>query len=322
LDTRDYAEQGRNSILNSLLATKGPEGWAAKLEMAHDPLFGHFKDRAIVLANEAAAEEADSEARTEADCVSLEKYGEAPPATRDAMFSLMRDRLDDIDDLLLQDISPREMWASITDEKLLRRELAREFSNRSNNAYRVDQEAVTADEKETDVRLRSTTSGQQGTIELKVGDNRTALDLRDTLNNQLIEKYMAADDCKAGCLLVSISKDRKWEHPDTGKRLDVDGLNAVLQEEAERLELELGGAVKLMARLLDLRPRLMTEKNAAKQSPRVARKKPKAKKIEIKTTTSAKKKTPAKAKGKGRPAQRKQKTANARKLTTSKAKRR
>jgi hypothetical protein len=44
----------------AMLATTGPEGWAAKLEMANDPLFAHFKDRAIALAQEKAAEEADS----------------------------------------------------------------------------------------------------------------------------------------------------------------------------------------------------------------------------------------------------------------------
>ena len=37
----------------------------------------------------------------------------------------------DIDDLLLSDVSPRELWAGIEDEYLLRRELAREFQNRS-----------------------------------------------------------------------------------------------------------------------------------------------------------------------------------------------
>lgn len=45
----------------------------------------------------------------------------------------------------------------------MRREIARELKNSSNEVYTVDQESVTADEKETDIRLRAL-SGQQGTI--------------------------------------------------------------------------------------------------------------------------------------------------------------
>jgi hypothetical protein len=49
------------------LATTGSEGWAAKVEMAEDPLFANFKDRAIALASERAAEEADDVAWSESD---------------------------------------------------------------------------------------------------------------------------------------------------------------------------------------------------------------------------------------------------------------
>jgi len=176
------------------------------------------------------------------------------------MFALMRDRLDDIDDLLLQDESPREAWANITDEHLMRREIARELKNAAKQIYIVDQESVTADEKETDIRLRSTSSKHIGTIELKLGDGRSGNDLFNTIKDQLLTKYMAADECRAGCLLVTIAKDRKWDHPKTGKKINFDQLMTVLNEEAERLSQELGGEVKLMAKGLNLRPRLRTEK--------------------------------------------------------------
>jgi hypothetical protein len=262
-DTRDDAERGRNAVLNALLATTGPEGWTVKLEMANDPLFAHIKDRAIALAQETAAEEADSVALTEAAFAILDRTGESPPATREAMFALMRDRLDDIDDLLLQDISPRELWASITDEHVMRKELARVLRDAGNQSYTIDQESVTADEKETDIRFRSTGSKQQGTIELKLGDGRSGTDLFNTIRDQLLTKYMAADECRAGCLLVTIAKDRKWDHPQSGKRISFEELMAVLNEEAERLSNELGGTAKLMAKGLDLRPRLRTEKDGA-----------------------------------------------------------
>ena len=254
-DTRDNAEKSRNAVLGALLSTMGPEGWVAKLEMAADPLFNHIKDRAIALAKERAAEEADSVALTEAEFCVLDKTGESPPTTHEAMFALMRDRLDDIDDLLLQDISPRELWASIIDEHVMRRELARALRDAGNQSYTIDQESVTADEKETDIRFRSKEPNVQGVIELKLGDKRrSATDLFNTIRDQLLTKYMAGDECRAGCLLVTIAKDRNWDHPKT-KRCFEELMN-VLNEEAERLSQELGGTAKLMAKGLDLRHEL------------------------------------------------------------------
>ena len=255
-DTRDHAERGRNEVLSALLATTGSEGWAVKLEMAGDPLFEHVRDRVIALAEQRAAEEADNVILTEEQFATLDKTGETPPMTRDAMFALMRDRLEDIDDLLLQDVSPRQLWATITDEHVMRRDLARVLRDAARGSYTVDQESVTADEKETDIRFRSTGSKQQGTIELKLGDERSGTDLFNTIHDQLLTKYMAADECRAGCLLVTISKDRRWDHPKTGKKITFEELMALLDKEAQRLSSELGGAAKLMAKGLDLRARL------------------------------------------------------------------
>lgn len=269
-DTRDRAERGRNAILSALFDTVGPEGWAAKLEMAGDPLFAHFKDRVIALAQEKAAEEADRIVLTEAQFAVLDSTGEAPPSTMETMFALMRDRIDDLDDLLLQDVSPREAWANITDEHVMRRELARELKNTANQNYTVDQESVTADEKETDIRLRSTGSNQQATIELKLGDKRSGTDLFNTIHDQLLTKYMAADECRAGCLLVTISKDREWDYPKTSKRINFEKLMALLNEEAERLSRDLCGKVKLMVKGLDLRPRLGTEREQANTPQRLS----------------------------------------------------
>lgn len=263
-DARDHAERGRNVILGALMGTTGSAGWAAKLALAGDPLFAHFRDRAIAIAREKAAEEADGDALNDKQVADLNRNREAPPSTFEAMFSLLRDRLDDLDELLLEDVSPRESWAAITEERVMRREIARELRNRSNNNYTVDQEAATADEKETDVRLRAL-SGQQAVIELKIGEKpRSAAKLRDALKDQLVNKYMAADECRAGCLLITINSDRTWQHPDTGATLDLAALVAWLNLEAQHIVNSLGGIMRLCAKGLDLRPRLSTENKAHK----------------------------------------------------------
>ncbi len=260
LDTRDNAEYARHQIVSALLETKGEEGWATKLEMADDPICAHFKDRILADAEESWAQEIDSVAFNEAQAIALDKTGEAPASTNEAMFSILCDRLTDLDDLLLCDTTPREAWAGITDEKVMRREIARELSHRANGLYKVDQEAATADEKETDIRLRSVVSDYEAVIELKLANHRTAHDLRNTIYEQLVKKYMAADNSRSGCLLITLAKDRYWDHPDSGKRIKLAELKSLLCDEAKRVEAAMAGSVAIAVHILDLRPRLPKEK--------------------------------------------------------------
>lgn len=256
---RDQAQEGRDVLLSSVLNLSSSKGWAIKLRMADDPLFSHFRDRALVLAKEKAAQEIDTRTYLPGEIISLFKTGESPPATRDELFELMCHRLDNLEELLLQDDSPREAWAGISEEKIMRREIARELGSKANGVYSVDQEGVTADEKETDIRLRVAQYDLQGVIELKLGDGRSGRDLMDTLQKQIVNKYMAPENRRAGFLLVTVAKERNWDHPETGGKLNMDGLRAMLEEEAEKIMHEMGGALKLGVKVLYLRPRLPKE---------------------------------------------------------------
>ena len=130
----------------------------------------------------------------------------------------------------------------------------------------MDQEAVTADEKETDIRLRSVVSEHEAVIELKlIADHRwSARDLRNAIKDQLVRKYMAAENRRAGCLLVVAAKDLKWQHPASGVRIGLPELMSLLHDEAKRVEKEMGGVMALRVHLLDLRPRLPLEKMGQK----------------------------------------------------------
>ncbi|MGL6003230.1 NACHT domain-containing protein, partial [Aeromonas sobria] len=91
-DMRDNAEYARNAILTALLESQGEEGWQVKHDMAIDPLFSHFKDRVLALAQEAWAKEIDSALLDEQQCRELEDKGEVPLTTNAAMFTLLCDR--------------------------------------------------------------------------------------------------------------------------------------------------------------------------------------------------------------------------------------
>lgn len=261
---RDAAENGRRYIFDALMKASGPEALSAKLALAADPLFEHLRDRIAALAQERLAAEIDSSAWEPTEVATLLSRTELSPKTTTDMAQLLVDRLDDLQELLLKDTGPRAGWASIDDENTLRPFIARELEVGSREAYTVDQEAVTADGKETDIRLR-TVSGYQATIELKVGEKgRSARELCDTIDDQLVKKYMAHRDARTGCLLVSVADpDRYWLHPETGERIDRFGLQTLLQSKADVAQRRLGGEARVLARVLDLVPRLSTEKQAA-----------------------------------------------------------
>jgi hypothetical protein len=259
-NARDDAERVRNEIVTALFNAKGEDGWKSKLEMASDPLCAHFKDRIIAVAEENWALEIDATSFSEEQLISINMTGEAPASTSLDMFAIMVNRLDDLKDLLLSDASPSETWTLIPSERLMRREIARVLIDKANGLYNVDQESVTADEKETDIRLRSTVSKHEAIIELKLADNRTFKDLRDTIKDQLVTKYMAAENSRAGCLMITLSKERRWHDPVQMKQIKFPKLISILQKEAERIVEELGGTHHLHVCGLDLRPRLPKEK--------------------------------------------------------------
>ena len=263
-DARDQAQWARHQIVNALLEAKGEDGWAAKLEMAEDPLCAHFKDRIVAVAEERWAEEIDAVPFDERQAIALDRTGETAASTNEAMFAIMNDRLADLDELLLRDTSPRDAWAGINDEKVMRREIARELRHAANGLYTIDQEAVTADEKETDIRLRSVVSDHEAVIEIKRADGRSARDLRKAISEQLVAKYMAPENTRSGCLLVTLAKDRQWEHPDSRAPIGPLELKSLLHGETRRVEEAMGGAVRLNVHLLDLRPRLPVEKTGKK----------------------------------------------------------
>lgn len=262
---RDAAQDGRRYIFDALMKASGPEALSAKLALAADPLFERLRDRIAALAQERLAAEIDSSAWTPTEVATLLAQKELSPKTTTDMAQLLVDRLDDLQELMLGDTSPRAGWASIEDENTLRPMIAHELRVASREAYTVDQEAVTADGKETDIRLRAVFSGYQATIELKIGEKgRSARELCDTIDDQLVKKYMAHREARIGCLLVSVADPgRSWQHPDTGERIDRFGLQTLLQAKADEAQRRLGGEARVLARVLDLVPRLSTEKQAA-----------------------------------------------------------
>lgn len=256
---RDHAQRARSMLGSALLGIRGGGAWGIKMQFAEDPEVAHYRDRVRAIALEKLAEDWDAVVLSEADVMQLEREHDFSPTSRVEMAALLDARLADIEDLLLQDASPRELWATISIERLLRRSLAAELQNMARGAYVVNQEAVTGDEKETDIRLASTAAHLEAVIELKIGENGYSFsDLRDALHLQLVGKYMAPEHRRVGCLLISTATDRSWKDPDTGKRVEFEEVISRLDAEAKVLAAGLGYGAFVTVRGLDLRPRKTT----------------------------------------------------------------
>jgi hypothetical protein len=251
---RDEAQHGRSAVLGALLSRTGPQAWAVKQAMRADPLFAHFKDRLDQLAREKAASEAEGPAQADADIARVESNGEAPPADRNGMFRLMMDRLADLQhDIAAHEYSERPILAAINLEKDMQVWFAKRLQERENGVYRVDREALVVNDKETDIRLLSVRSSAQAVIEMKLANNGYSMaDLEKALEEQLVGQYMQHDNCRAGCLLVTMNKTRHWDCPKTGARMDFANIIARLQARAAEMEVRMNHEIRLAVIGIDL----------------------------------------------------------------------
>ncbi|UHH09666.1 hypothetical protein LU699_15595 [Luteimonas fraxinea] len=250
---RDDAEYARSMLSNAFMDAPGTVAWKLKLSLADDHDVARYRDRLIAIGREKLAQELDAEPMTEQDVIAFEANFEVAPRSRRQMARLVASRLDDIDDFLRQDESPREFWGTTSVEKLLRRELASQLRQRSLNSYTTTQESATAEEKETDIRLISTAPGNlQASIELKIGESWTYKDLSDALRVQLVGQYMAPEYRRVGILWISWRGVKTWEDPDTGATMTFDEVISRLNVEAEALMAGLGADALLTVRGLYL----------------------------------------------------------------------
>lgn len=251
---RDKAQDGREAVLSALLARTGADAWAIKQAMRADPLFAHFKDRLDQLARQKAASEAEGPAHADADVAQVESHGEPPPADRNGMFQLMMARIVDLQrDIAAHEFSERPVLAGIDKEKNMQVWFARRLQDRENGVYRVDREAVVVNDKETDIRLLSVRSNAQAVIEMKLANNGyTVADLEKALEEQVVGQYMQHDNCRAGCLLVTMNKSRYWQCPESGVLLDFEAVLSRLRKQAIALEVRMSYEIRLAIIGIDL----------------------------------------------------------------------
>jgi hypothetical protein len=251
---RDHAASARSHLLHILINTPGLAARDELISLARDPLLVGLQERLRHLARERAAADSEFEALQPADIRALDARLEAPPRSRDALYALMMDRLEDLQhDVSHHDFSDRHTLQAIQQEVEMQRTLALRLETKSRENYSVFRESEAADAKRTDIVLAAAGTLQKAVIEIKVADTRwTLAQLEKALTEQLVQLYQRHDNCRAGCLLITNNGCRtEWSKGSV--RLDWDGLLKHLRQLAAQTEAARNPALRVGVFGLDLR---------------------------------------------------------------------
>ena len=254
-DTRDNAQGARSFLLSRLLGAPGPEARRTVLALADENDFGKLQDYLRLCARQRAAADAEFEPFSPEAVTDLENRYEIPPNDMNSLFSVMIDRLEDLEhDLAHGDFSDRRTIQSITEEQEMQRTIAWRLNEKANGAYTVTREEEVADGKFPDIRLSAIGVDHRVTIEVKIADNDWSLtDLKQALRNQLVGQYLRHSNCKGGCLLLTYHGGKQyWLHPVTQAQLTFLEIVQFLKNEAQTIEKEYLHDIRIAVFGLDL----------------------------------------------------------------------
>ncbi len=232
--------------MTALLETPGRESHQELLALADESALVESPDRFRQLAKERAVRDSEAAALEPSAVVDLEARLEAPPSTRDQLFDVMVDRLEDYQhDLAHHDFTIRRTLQAMKVESEAQVALAARLQDYAKSAYTVHRETEVADFKEPDIRL-TTASGQVASIEVKIADSWSIPQLEAALSDQLVGQYLRHVSGQAGALVLFYRGTKSyWEDPDNGTRLSFDDVVRRLLSMAERIEASSGNSLRL-----------------------------------------------------------------------------
>jgi hypothetical protein len=236
---RDYAEKARRYLFDRLGEIKCPETHHAFARFSALPEFDHMKSRLLEMRTELAASASEPTAMPIERVVQFDLSGSLTPENTEMLHTTMLNRLSDYEHFLQHsEFSNRNTLRLVEQETELRRNIASWLNDHSRGMYRVNQEAVKVNENRTDIRLNATAVDLESAIELKLDDSKgrwSGANLEEALRDQLVGKYLSHERCRSGCLLIVQREKRHWQHPETGKKMNLAQLVSWLQEIAAEI---------------------------------------------------------------------------------------
>jgi hypothetical protein len=244
---RDRAQDARNILLDALLTTKGQKAHEVRVLLAQQTNFSHWKDRLIYYSRERVASETEPATLSEINIREFLVTAELPANTRDRLFDVMLGRLEQIKhDIQNHDFSDRGMLKRIDQESDMQLALALKFEQNAKGLYSVAREEEVANAKKTDIRLQSKSCNQKVAVEIKLAEKWSVVQFEKALQKQLVEKYLRHENCRGGCLLLTLANPKRtWRHPQTNVVMSFEQVIEHLKERAKQAELASNLAYRL-----------------------------------------------------------------------------
>lgn len=239
--SRDHAQDARNVILGMLLDIPGKGTVDALLTLADKPELELSTERFQTLADKRATMDADIDPWSAADLIAFTCLYLRYPRTQSELFSLICDRLVDIQDemessafsnkaILRQDHLKRAL------ERPVQLAIAQQFEFRRGASYSNVREPEQEDYNEPDILIQNSSVVSPLPVEIKVADSWSYRELREAIRDQLIGKYLKEKTATHGVLLMTHhGKKKTWHPPENRKSLSFPALLRSLQAEADKL---------------------------------------------------------------------------------------
>jgi len=208
---RDEAQEFRGDLIPRLAREKSSEAQTALRELLDEPLLAHTHHWIHHLLEQQAETAAESRPWTPADVRDFAISYEIDPKTDRDLFKIACKRFKELkNDVERSENSLRDELRQGDSESQLRRWLTRKLNERARQRFTVPQEAVIDREERPDLRIENPKTAAVS-VEVKWADERSANDLLERLENQLLGQYLRAHTACYAVYLVRFGKGKRME---------------------------------------------------------------------------------------------------------------
>ncbi len=233
---RDNAQDARDLLFRLLKEIPGKETYLALMDLAQTHPDERSRDWYAVHAKQRAELDAEPDAWTLEGITCFAAEAEKTPGNHRELFDLTISRLLDLkDDLEGGDLSNAGLLIKSRVERGHQIYIGNWLRDRSCGRYAVPLEEEMADAKRPDFRIHCPSIDAPVPIELKIADKWSGAELLERLENQLCGQYLRDVRSNCGIFLLTYCGGKKWQHPNTKKRLDFLGLIQLLQAKAHKI---------------------------------------------------------------------------------------
>jgi hypothetical protein len=251
--TRDHAENARNTILGALIETPGADAYYALQRVADDPGYESRRQRFHELARGKAESDSEFPAWTSPEVVAFEKEHMTPAKTGEDLLRIVMGVLCDLQAHLRKgDATSRPLLERAKDEDEVRNYVVEQLIARSRKRFHAYREAQVADKDRPDIIVASTSAPCEVGMEVKHGAKSwTKAQLSDALRTQLAEDYLKPATRRHGIFVISKHGPRRWRDADTKQWITFESMTAWLQEQAKGILMNTSGAIAVRCVGLD-----------------------------------------------------------------------